>query len=327
MATTGKKLKKNLGLDKLKHVKIARAIVSSYKILCVFYDSRRPTMPVTDYFVKKSPWTTMVFHGTDIFHGKDRHVPYSPLLQIEDYNGSLRGAIIITVDLCGKRFVDDRVFTKVFRESRSGLEEYVTLSDLMKSKGTSSFTKFFRKERDKYVGKGVRGSEANVAKVLDIELKDDGLLFHFLTESTPKYPPDYTYKETDPPSFGLNGNPSKTYEMDILILDFMEWLDTYPTKESITSKDMKDIFDVSYVKIWCNCPAQHWQGLNWHLSQLDGSIHPTSIKPKHWNKAKYHGSDGYLCKHLTGLLNGIKFWYQPMASMATKFLKGKGFLS
>ena len=117
-ANSGYLLKINLGLEKFKYVKIARALISSYKILFVWYDSKRPDVPLTTYRIRSFPWTTMIFSGTDLFHGTDRGTTFSPPIPIEDYNGMLRGALVITVDMVGNNLIDPKIFTKKFKEEK-----------------------------------------------------------------------------------------------------------------------------------------------------------------------------------------------------------------
>ena len=124
MKKTGEILKLNLGLEKFKYVKIARALISSYKILFVWYDSRRPNVPLTTHRIRKFPWTTMIFSGTDIFHGTKDGTTFAPPVLIEDFNGMLRGALIITVDMVGNNLIDTRAFTKTFRASKIRYYEY-----------------------------------------------------------------------------------------------------------------------------------------------------------------------------------------------------------
>jgi len=112
--TTGEKLKKNLGLEKLKYVKISRAVLSSYRILFVWYDSYRPTMPITNHRIKKFPWIAHIFHGTDLYHNTNKITVFTPAINIEDYNGAIRGSLIIPVNLAGDRFINKKQFTKIF---------------------------------------------------------------------------------------------------------------------------------------------------------------------------------------------------------------------
>jgi len=116
---TGEILKLNLGLEKFKYVKIARALISSYKILFVWYDSRRPNVPLTTHRIRKFPWTTMIFSGTDIFHNTKDGTTFAPPVPISEFNGMIRGALIITVDMIGNNLINTKSFTKIFRDSKN----------------------------------------------------------------------------------------------------------------------------------------------------------------------------------------------------------------
>jgi len=192
--------------------------------------------------------------------------------------------------------------------------EELRFSDLKKSAGMSDLTKDFRKERNK-----VMKPENITAKFIDTKIQGKDVMFEFLTEVTEKYPDGYKWGEVEPDSnFDIKKpNSSKTYEMNLLVLDFFEWLDTTPDK--ITNKDIEDVLEVANVKLWCNCPSFHWQGMNFIMSTFDASIHPTEIAPKFWNKK--HMDDNFLCKHLGGLVNQIKF-YIPQMRMGIKAKMG-----
>ncbi len=124
MATTGQLLKKRLGLEELKNVRVVRFVVSSYKILGIFYDSNRDFL-VTNYRIKSYPRVATIFNGTDLFHGTNKYTPMTPPVDIEDYNGNLRGALVIPIDLAGDRFVDEDNYSKIFESKKAIKERFV----------------------------------------------------------------------------------------------------------------------------------------------------------------------------------------------------------
>lgn len=343
---TGNKLKKELGLEKLSNVKINRAVVSSYKVLFVWYDTYRSNMPITSRRIKTWPWVAHIFHGTDLYHNTKKATVFTPPMDIEDYNGSLRGALVIPVDLAGDRFIDATKLSKKFESIESnkklylnmhlnkGLLKEIDLYDLKDKDNISAFTMKWRKDRSR-----IMGQENTIAKLVDCYIDEAGksVTFAFLTEATElkgKNPNDdieSSYKsydgpkgEVDPDNFKIKNNRSKTYELQIKIIDFFDWLDVFEG-ESIGTKEMKEILQVSDVQLFSTSPSMHWQGFNYWLSQIDASIYPTNIAPTQWDK--YHGDgQAFLDKHLYGLLRQIDFWLNPMSSMLTKKLKDRGLL-
>ena len=204
--------------------------------------------------------------------------------------------------------------------------EALRLSDLMKDAGVSAITKQFKRRRT-----GLIGAESKNAKLIDCEIDETAghITFVWLTIVTPDYE-----LYGDNPQYGevniegnknIRKNRSKTYELKIRILGFFDWLDTYPDKDNITANDIKDIFDVSDIQVSSNDPSYQYQGFNWKISSVfDGSIYPTSIPDPIWGPR--HNDDGLVSKHLSGLIAGIKFWQNPMASMLTKKLNQRGIL-
>lgn len=459
--TTGTKLKKRLGLEKFRQVKITRALISTFKTYLVFYNSRRPNFPITQRNALVGYMPSQI-----LIAPFEKRPTYTPLMDIEDFNGSLRPAFVFVVDMAGQfskskeldhfpesveplklyplyygslsedffvygyprlgsaampifknpsakeirefgrdirgifdgqtgdTYISDYMFlhenmipyiqdagglqdvtrgvyfwtdlgvlfhsksqpvievysrdeaalgdflnSEFYQKHIEGkytyvpagslderqLNEFLTMGDLQSTDTASSMTKRFRKARNTLVGK-----ENTLAKLVDlfIDEGDKSVTFAFLTEVTP-YPddPDYEWQETDPTTFDLSTNRSKVYEIQIKILEFLDWLGTEPDKTEITEMDVKEVFKVSNAQVFSTSPSFHWQGMNYNLSQLDGSIHPTTIAPKVWNQPGRHGPDDYfLDKHLYGLMRNIVFWYSPMASMLTKKLKDRGLI-
>jgi hypothetical protein len=321
--TTGQELKEKLGLSHLKYVSFIRLIETSQRILIIFYDSRRVGIPLTKQ---------RIFRSNKVF--VYRRFPFlknsfiTPLIPIEDYNGPVQDLLISAIDLSGLYGDSKNQVTEKYQFSGKLLQEFLTLKDLQNTSAVSSFTKRTRKERNE-----VMKTENYTAKLIDVELneKENYVTFGFLTEATePIYPDDFIFGETNPEdNFEIDRNESKTYEMYIKILDFFTWLrDTRPEDAGdITRKDIKEVLEVSNIQLFSTSPSWHWQGINFWLSQLDGSIYPTDIEPKFWNREDLHGNDGaFLDKHLAGLLNQISFFLNPMASMLTKRLRDNNLL-
>ncbi len=329
---TGEELKKKLGLEKLKYVSFIRLLEGSHRLIVVFYDSRRDSIPLT---------TQRVLRSSNLFSSQlfpfEKQVVHTPLLPIEKYNGSLRNMMFISIDLSGLYGDPD---LQIQKESilfgKSSLKEYVTLKDLQNSDAVSSFTKNTRSERQRAMKDDGRGTGENFyTKLIECNLDTvkDHVTFVFLTEATePIYPDDADFSEVNPENnFRLSNNSSKTYELYIRILDFMDWLkNTRPDSmegKDITRKEIKDVLESANIQVFNNSPSFHWQGVNFWISQLDGSIYPTNIKPTFWNRSDLHGNDGaFLDKHLAGLFRSIDFFLNPMSSMLTKKLKDRKLL-
>jgi len=192
-------------------------------------------------------------------------------------------------------------------------DEGLRLSDLAKDVGMSDFTSTFSKERKSIMGPDVK----NIKLVyMEIDDKEDSVLFQFTTPATDKYEKGYKYKATNPDAdFKLVTLPSKKYTMEIKILSFFELLETAPG--DITNKDIEDVLKVADVQVWCDCASQVWQGNAYYLSLFDASVYKISIAPKHWNN--YHNNgDNLLCKHLSPLIFNIGFFIPQMRQKLLK---------
>lgn len=210
------------------------------------------------------------------------------------------------------------------------LHEWLTFQNLLDPESTSNFTKEKRRIRTHfYKGENI------ASKYIECRYDSahDSITFYFLTPATMKaHDSSYICKETDPNrGFALKLNPSNTYTMEIKVLNFTEYLlGTRPDTMKnipITPKEIKECLETCYVQLHCSDPSFVYQGTQWWLDQLDGSIYHQPIAPQVWNKPGLHGPDGnFLCKHLMGLINTIGFWLNPMASSATRELKKLGII-
>jgi hypothetical protein len=339
---TGPLLRTQLGLDGYEYVLVSRAVVSSQKILFVYYDSYRKNMPITLWRLRKFPWVAHIFSGTNLYHGTNKKTTYTPPQDIDDYNGNLKGILVVAVNLAGDRFIDKKDFSKKFEArgadpginltktphlSLSGkLNEFVTLYDLRDKGNISQTTSYFRKRRNK-----IMGLENTTAKLIDcfINEADRSVTFAFLTtvtEDDELYGPDFEYKETDPKKgYPLTVNRSKTYEVQIKVLEFFDWMETHPNIDEITRKEVKEILQVSNIQVSSTSPSFNWQGFAYWLTQIDAAIYPQSIKPKQWDKIHGDG-EAFIDKHVYGLLRSIDFFLNPMSSMLSKKLKARGLL-
>lgn len=322
----GVALKEQLNLMSFPEVKICRVIKeASIKIFLVLYNSRSPFRKITNRSLRKEP---KFLNFITISESGAEESTLTPLVDIENFSGSASTALFIKLDLSG-------VFQKDFSESvapskdlisfsgrLSIIREWLTIKNLMNGQGQDDFNKPFEAER-----KGLMGGANTNTKLISVDFdKNMDPVFSFLTEATEKYPKDHLFKEVDPVTFELVNNPSKTYTLQLKVVDFQKWLDTYPDKTIITKKDILDILDVSFVQLWNSSPSLQYQGRNYFLTQMDAAIYPTDIKPKIWDKKV--GDMAFTDKHLTALLRSgsIEFFSQQMASMLTKKCKEEGLI-
>ena len=70
-------------------------------------------------------------------------------------------------------------------------------------------------------------------------------------------------------------------------------------------------------------PSFHWTSPNYFLSQLDGSIYPTDIAPKVWDKIR---GESFLDKHLAQLFSSIDFFIPQMAQKLNSKLRSRNLI-
>lgn len=337
--TTGQAIKQKLGLEKLKYVSITRVLLTAYKVYFIVYDSLRPAHPVTShrFFHGYMPSSMAAYPFTE-------RPKFTPLLDLDEFNGTLRSAMFFTIDLAGQ-YANERNLAG-WLESKDKLKtnyffgclkEFITIKDLGDTGNISGLTQTWRKDRTRTMG-----GENTTAKIIDafIEEGDNSVTFVFSTPATelngkpPNEDIESTYKFYNTPkgevnrnTFDIKKNQIKRYIIHIKILEFFDWLKTNPDLKEIKPKDIKEILEVSNVQVWSNSPSFHFQGFNYWLSQLDGSIYSTDIAPKRWNASNLHGDgQAFTDKHVYGLIRQMPFFENPMASLLTSKLKRLGYL-
>jgi len=307
-------LRKYFNIEKIKNVKLSKVMNVNYSLYLVVLDSRRPSFPIsTASVIRAIP--------RDFLFSSGRSTPLSPFVDLDKFSGNIHTSMFMLIDLAGA-LRDRHMYTEDFIRESKVME--VTLLDLKHPESMSDFTKVFYDERRSLVGEGNKS-----VKLIDCVVKkvgtDDYVEWGFLTEATPL---EDLKQETDPSAkFDLKKNSSKTYEIYIRIPNFFKWLDTRPSDSGIVTRDeLKELISEVDAQMFCNCPAFHWQGTNYNLSQLDASIYPTNIplttgtKGKGWKGIQDHSLS---CKHTQQLLRYITFFMQPMVSMLNKSLKDK----
>lgn len=323
--TRGQLLKQTLGLEAYPNVVFERILGFPVKAILIYYNSRRPNLPLTNNLLHQK------FHFASV-----RKYPFTknyastPILPLEDYDSGTDPSIIFVVDIGGDLTDPTKQIPRKV-ESVSGkkqikVDEWITLKGLASPDSISAFTLRHRKIRSRAVGR-----ENITAKLINCvyDANKDCLTFIFkTTATTPIYPQNYVFKQVNPTlDYALSDNPDKVYYNHIRILDFLKWLkDTRPEglEDPIIWKDIKDVLEVAYVQVYCSCPAWNWQGSAYACTQMDAAIWPQTIKPKVWDKI--HGDMNFLCKHLYGVLRQFGFFGNQMARMATKELRKLGII-
>lgn len=224
-------------------------------------------------------------------------------------------------------------------EDKGKLEEDLQLRDFNNHAALGDFTKKFKDYRLMNYGKGEKS-----ALLLDFQYnfsnedeRNNYITFYFGMNPTVvgagyKWGDKY---ETEPErKFRLK--KTGAYIQELKFFDFWDYLDTAPDGwENLDNthlrKEIKAILENADVKMFCSCPSFHWQGMNWRLTQLNGAIYPTNIKPKPKTPETPRGWDNrtegsFICKHLSILLDysSIMFFLNQMVSQVRSIIKKEG---
>ena len=204
------------------------------------------------------------------------------------------------------------------------LRNSVTFTDLEKT--YSLFTRGKMRERRRG-GQTPRTSTVRVD--VDFDIKNDVVKYVFLVDATRDE--REVKKEVFPDkTFRLDENPARVYELTFVFytlflsyLILLEDLDVDSVLQSIKNmpypnKDLNLIFTTVPIKIFSTSPSFHYQGFNYNLSVLDGSVYPTEIAPQQWDKV--HGV-AFVDKHIGAMLNDKDFFLNKLVRPFRMFCK------
>lgn len=314
--SAGIALKRHLGLMAFPIVKYARLIgVGGLKVYFVFFDSRMPQAVFTTWQTFDREFPTAV-----AFAHKGTRLNMTPLVPIEEWKGTEQDSLFIRVNMSG-RFAEPKSYG-MYESTSGALIENLTLDDFKNPDAIDAMTQKFRTIRRKRLG-----METMRVKLVNVRWSTarDWVEFAFKSMSTPNaalpkgttpttkgqgaWPPKKRTSPSPSAHFALVPNKPKVYNLLIRLDKFFTWmLDTLPDGQQLTMKDISDAIKVCPVRFWSDCPAWHWQGLNYNMSQMGCSLRPTNIAPQFWNQPHLHGPSGMLDKHLGALVRNISFF-------------------
>jgi hypothetical protein len=189
------------------------------------------------------------------------------------------------------------------------MQEDIKISDLMKS-SMSAFTRKFNKETNKLMGNPTNHSKLVQAKA---NKKKDYIDFFWVTERTPKYKDNFNMRVVNPKTWKLHKDNLYTIQMRVFgIFELLK------QEKKLSDADIETALMLCNIKVFSDVPAWHYQGGNYNLSILNGSLFPTDIPPTYWNK--FHHSDQFLDKHSAGIFQSIKFYIPQMRQIIKKSL-------
>jgi len=118
LKTSGQLIKHQLGLDNFPNIKISRLLGHTYPLYLIYYNSHNLKLPILRHTVAKAHFTSKVFFGTDSFK---KSAMMTPLIDLDKFNGLIRGALFTTIDIAGYHMIDKNRFKKV-KEGKENVE-------------------------------------------------------------------------------------------------------------------------------------------------------------------------------------------------------------
>lgn len=310
------KLKKIFHLEKFKICKIQRCLNSPIPFYYIYFDSKFIQSPITTGRINQNQNITKLVYSN--YNLKD--MKFTPLMDLDDFNGSLRGRLFCTIDLCGQYYQNQKMFTESVQTNK--LKSYLlgniyqllegsgfNIADLRKN-AVSNITKKYYKLR--HSDEGHQGSTLE-SVIWDQSL--DSLLLQFFIIPTYKQ----KVKTVD-----INGNQKTDnhYEVEIMFEEISKWLGTKKEFLNLQPKEqiskIREMIKKGEVKIHSNDMSWRFQGGESNAADLGYEIYDFK-GPKGkgiWSK-RHMGENPaiYITKHILEVLTVIPFIPQEILKM------------
>jgi hypothetical protein len=307
--TVGKKLKKALGLSKLKNVMITKLLVTDiHRLFIVFYDSHNDH-PITRLKVERFPYTAMIYSGEVLLAKGLKLPPYRPLIKLEDFDEPLFNAKIMAVDLSYQLGLSKRdfAFTESLFQERQGS---FTIADFLDSAVSNLNKKWYKDRKDN------SGSDSDLTNITWNHRKDE-IRMNFRTKPT--------YDKTVQ-VFSINGNPKNgaNYKIVVQMIGVNKHLGTREEYQEFSQSEQQELVELAIkeaeVRVWANDPSFYFQGAWENLADIGASVYnfPGPNGKDVWNN-RHFASGGldfkrmHLTKHIYEVFQKISDFVPEIA--------------
>jgi len=286
LKTSGQLVKRQLGLDKFSNIKISRLLGHTYPLYLIYYNSHNLNLPILRHTVARVNFTSKLFFGTDNFK---KPAMMTPLIDLDKFNGLIRGALFTTIDIAGYHMIDKNQFKKVkesiednniesslylFGENLTQLtEDGYSIPDLFNNVQN-------KHELDFYNDRQTNGTHSS--KITQISWNDknwraigDDKNMSTLT-LTFKVKPTYGV-----PNFVFTKTGSKIqaneYTIRIQFQDINSWVESRSAFLDLNTIDRKEfmasVLKLAPIKLWSNDPSWMYRGSYENSTDLGYSMY------------------------------------------------------
>lgn len=329
MTTSGQIVKQQLGLDKFPNIKISRLLGHTYPVYVIYFNSHNLKLPILRHTVSRAHFTSKMFFGTDSFKKPSM---MTPLIDLDKFNGLIKGALFTTIDIAGYHMIDKNQFKEnidsvldssmyYFGENLERIvEDGYSIPDLFNNVKN-------KHELDFYKDRQTNGS--HVSDITQISWNDknwraigadrDTSTLTITFKVSPTYGvPNFVFKK-DGGKTHANG-----YTIRVQFQDINAWVESRIAFLALNSADRKEfinsVLKLAPVKLWSNDPSWMFRGSYENSTDLGYSMYdfhkqgiPTQ-KPSEVNSAynKYYKPYGSekpaiftLSKHMIEVLKKL----------------------
>lgn len=277
-------LAKYLSMTKYKSAVIQRLFCRSHQYL-ISYNSKSVSSPIRALSIFKSS----TLHIVNLNSYKERKVKLSVPQKLKDFVGRLPDTTVFYIHDISVDYASRGNERKKESLGKKNQMLRIPLSEFLRDdfiKAYSDFTAHFVDERKK--------GNFN-PKLVGASYSSDVVEAQFFLKAT---------SATSTTIVSPDGNSTKKSDG---YLSTVQFLGLPSLKLNPAELDACDI------RLHCNCPAFHFQGNKYQLTQLDSAIHKTDIKDSHWSTI--HKSKNGICKHLEEVLRNLPDHYNTILAM------------
>lgn len=332
MKTSGQLIKHQLGLENFPNIKISRLLGHTYPVYMIYFNSHNTRLPILRHTVAKAHFTSKLFFGTDSFK---KPAMMTPLIDLDKFNGLIRGALFTTIDMAGYHMIDKNEFQKVKESIENDIKTsiyYFGENLVQLTEDGYSIPDLFNNIKNKHELDFYKDRQTNgthISNITQISWNDKNwraiggdrnmstLTLTFKVKPTYGIP-DFVFTKT-----GSKTNANE-YTIRVQFQDINAWVESRSAFLDLNIADRKEfmqsVLKLAPVKLWSNDPSWMFRGSYENSTDLGYSMydfHKQGIPaqdPSQTNSAynKYyrpHGSEKpaifTLSKHMIEVLKKL----------------------
>lgn len=284
MSTTGQLIKAQLNLNFFPNVKISRLLGHTYPVYIIYFNSHNKSLPILRYNVTKDHFTSKIFFGTDSFK---KPAVMTPLIDLDKFNGLVRGALFLTIDISGYHMIDRSQFKENINNNNEEFASLYYFSENLEKliEDGYSIPDLFNNVQNPHEVNFYKDREENGTHTFNItQVSWNDKNWRALGGDRNMSTLTLTFKVSptyDTPEFVFTKTGGRThannYTIRVQFQDINSWVESRIAFLDLNTADKKEFMDsvlkLAPVKLWSNDPSWMFRGSYENATDLGYSMY------------------------------------------------------